>query len=192
MARNTAPAADEVEQLDEVEDIPDAPQSDQEAAGQGQADPSTAAAKAPKNPRWTPPEGYHTLVGFAKVVTARGLHTPRGADQPAEVKSQMVYSYARNAKKDDKFPQVFFNDANEPVASAREDGPGETLTFEEAKARGLHQAVKEDEGVAWWERKNARVTERAQNAAAKTTSKPAEAEVTEVEDGDAAEVVEAE
>jgi hypothetical protein len=79
----------------------------------------------------------------------------------------MVYSYAGNAPKEDKFPRVFFDESGNAVGSEREDGPGETLTFEQAKERNLKQAVKPEEGVAWWERKNSRVSGRAANAAEK-------------------------
>jgi hypothetical protein len=192
----------ELEDDDETETVVTA---DQEKAGQGQADPSKAASK-PKNPRWAPPEGFLTPVGFAKIVTERKLHTPRGASEPGEVSSQMVYSYAKNAPKTDKFPLTFFDaTSGEAVASSREDGPGETFDFPVAKERGLKQAVKVEDGIAWWERKNARVKERTANAATKAANKTEKGskasseptveaeddEVVEKFDGDSATAVEA-
>jgi hypothetical protein len=187
---------------DETETIP----SDQERAGQGPADPSKASTpKAPKNPRWAPPEGYLTPVGFAKVVTERKLHTPRGATAPAEVSSQMVYSYAKNSPASDKFPMTYFDASGNAVTEVN----GTEITGANFKELGVHQAVKVEEGVAWWERKNERVAARAQNAAAKAEKKvakgekPAQAaseavveaeddEVRELSDGDTASAVEAE
>jgi hypothetical protein len=205
---NTAVVEPEDVDVPDVEDDDDdetetVATSDQEKAGQGQADPSKAASK-PKNPRWAPPEGFLTPVGFAKIVTERKLHTPRGASEPGEVSSQMVYSYAKNSPKHDKFPLTFFDSEGNAVASSREEGPGETFDFPVAKERGLHQAVKVEDGIAWWERKNARVKERTANAASKaagkaekgskSTSEPVveaeDDEVRELSDGDSASAAE--
>jgi hypothetical protein len=198
MARNSTPTVDEPQELAEV-DVDQEPdeevvQSDQEKAGQGQADPGKAASK-PKNPRWAPPEGFVTLAGFAKVATEQGLHTPRGATEPTQVASQMIYSYEKNSPKTDYFPTVYFDEQGNAVASRREDGPGETITPEQAKERNLHQAVKIEDGVAWFKRKNERVSAKALNAqskaeksAANKAGKPADSaavqEAVEVEDAD--------
>src|SRR3954467_10020770 len=120
--RDNTAVADEVEtdQANTIDEVdlgePDETETvtDQQAAGQGKADPNKAAA-AKKNPRWTPPEGYVTLVKFAKVISERKLHTPRGASEPSDINSQMVYSYAGNAPKEDKFPRVFFDEGGNIV-----------------------------------------------------------------------------
>lgn len=108
-----------------------------------------SAPKAKKEPaRGDLPEGYVTPHQLAKVLTERKLHKNREGED-TEVRPQMVYSYMKNASKGDPFPI-------------------ETVTDSIGKER---QAVKLDEGVAWWERKNARVAERKQNAAAKAEAK---------------------
>jgi hypothetical protein len=135
------------------------------------------APKAPKEPkRGTLPEGYVTPVGLAGVLSERGLHQNRAGETVA-VQPQMVYSYIRSAPKDDP-------------------APVEIVTDSIGKER---QALQVDKAIAWWERKNARVSERKQNAAAKAQKKAENAakkeqaaseEVTEAEGTEA--VVEAE
>jgi hypothetical protein len=106
----------------------------------------TKEPKAKKEPaRGELPEGYVTPVGFAKVLGERGLQTDREGNVLKEVKPQMVYSYMKNAPKDDPFPT-------------------ETVTDSLGHER---QALKVDAGVAWWEKKNTRTAERKQNAKAK-------------------------
>jgi hypothetical protein len=195
MPRNSATVEPDVE-VDVPEDETDAPTETPAAATEEKA------TKAKSNPRWTPPEGYVTLAGFAKTATERKLHTPRGTSEPVEVKSQMIYSYEKNSPKTDKFPTVYFEEGkSEPVGSAREDGPGETLSADQAKERGLKQAVKIEDGVAWFERKNKRVSEKSANAAAKAAAKTEKGQsapeaaveaVVEVEDDDSADATEAE
>lgn len=132
------------------------------------------APKAKKQPaRGELPEGYVTPVGFAKIATERELHTAR--DGSHEVKPQMVYSYIKNAPKDDPFPIVEV-----------EDSLGKT-----------RQAVLPEEGIAWWERKNERVATKKANAAEKAAKKAAraaakEAEASEAEGEADVEVTEAE
>jgi ribosomal protein L12E/L44/L45/RPP1/RPP2 len=110
---------------------------------------STPAASKSKEPaRGQLPEGYVTPVGLAKVLTDRGLHTNREGEV-VKVAPQMVYSYIKNAPKDDPFPLT-------------------TVTDSIGKER---QAVLVEDAVAWWERKNARTAARKQNAAAKAAAK---------------------
>jgi predicted transcriptional regulator len=94
------------------------------------------------------PDGYVTPIGLAKVLTERGLHQNRQGET-VEVRPQMVYSYIKNAPKDDKFPS-------------------ETITDSIGKERN---AVQLEAGVQWWERKNARVAARKENAAKKAAAK---------------------
>jgi hypothetical protein len=165
-------------------DVPDTDEVDEVAESTTEA-PQTKDT-TPRNPRWTPPEGFSTLAGFAKHVTQAKLHTPRGASEPAAVPSQMVYSYAKNAPRDDPFPTKYFNSDNAVVDEVN----GNKITPENYKELGVHQAVNIEEGLAWWGRKNDRVAAKAQNAAQKAAKaadkgKPATADaVVEVEDGD--------
>jgi hypothetical protein len=76
------------------------------------------------------------------------MHTNRQGEV-AEVAPQMVYSYIKNASKEDPFPI-------------------ETITDSIGKER---QVVKLEAGLAWWERKNARAAERKANAAEKAQKK---------------------
>jgi hypothetical protein len=174
MARNKdtevlEPQGDVDVDLTEVEDDEtDTVPTDATGSPEGE---SKAPAK-PKNPRWTPPEGFVTLVGAAKVITDKGLYFPRGSETPGELPSQQVYSLANGSSKTDPFPETKFDD---------EGNQSET---------GQHRAVKVEDLVAWWERKNTRVKERAANAkdkAEKAKSKPAAtptAEVTEATEDD--------
>jgi hypothetical protein len=137
------------------------------------------ATEAPKEPkakaapkRGELPEGYVTPVQLAKVITEKGLHTDREGGH--EVKPQMVYSYIKNSPKEDPFPISTVTDS---IGVER-------------------QALLEDEGVAWWERKNERVAARKANAEQKATAKAERAAakaVAEAEgDESTAEVTEAE
>jgi hypothetical protein len=109
--------------------------------------------KAKKEPkRGDLPEGYVTPVGLAAILTERKLHTNRDGEI-VEVKPQMVYSYIKNASKEDPFPIETVKDS---IGAER-------------------QAVKVDEGVAWWTRKNERVAARKANAAEKAAKKEANA-----------------
>jgi hypothetical protein len=128
--------------------------ADVETPEEEQVDTPEASAegkepKAKKEPaRGELPEGYVTPIGLAKVLTERGLHTNRQGEV-VEVRPQMVYSYIKNAPKEDAFPS-------------------ETVTDSIGKERN---AVKLDAGVEWWERKNARVAQRKSNAAEKAAAK---------------------
>jgi predicted transcriptional regulator len=140
-SKNTA----DVETVDETEE------TNVQVDGQENAEEKAPKKKAePK--RGDLPEGYVTPIGLAKVLTERGLHQNR-AGETVEVRPQMVYSYIKNAPKDDAFPL-------------------ETVTDSIGKER---QAVKTEDGVAWWERKNSRVEARKANAKEKADKKAARA-----------------
>jgi hypothetical protein len=103
-------------------------------------------AKAKKEPaRGDLPEGYVTPVGFAKILGEKGLQKNREGEVVKDVKPQMVYSYIKNAPKDDPFPLENVKDSLD-------------------KER---QVVKTEAGITWWERKNKRTEERKANAKAK-------------------------
>lgn len=105
------------------------------------------AKKEKKPARGNLPEGVVTPVGFAKIVTERELHTDRKGGH--KVEPQMIYSYIRNAPKEDPFPlQVVTDD----------------LGVE-------RQVVNIEAGIEWWTRKNERVSARAANAAEKAEKK---------------------
>ena len=148
---------DDVDIEDEGEDVVDAPEAKEKVKKE----------KAPA--RGDLPEGYVTPVELAKVLTERKMHTNRQGEV-AEVKPQMVYSYIRNAPKDNAFPI-------------------ETVTDSNGKER---QAVKLEAGIEWWTAKNERTAARKANAANKeakkaerAAKKAAEAEAEEeVEDDD--------
>jgi len=138
-------------------------------------------AKAPKEPaRGDLPEGYVTPVGFAKIISepkdgnkenkepSNWYHTS-GKDGSHEVRPQMVYSYMKNAPKEDQFPVTTVKDSLE-------------------KDR---QVVKPEDGIAWWNRKNDRVGERKTNAANKAQAKADRAQKAEAEKAAEGEKVEA-
>jgi len=110
-----------------------------------------ATADAPKESKKSEPkrgqlpDGYVTPVGFAKILEQRGLQKDRDGNVLTEVRPQMVYSYKKNAPKDDPFPIEKVQDS---IGVERE-------------------ALKIDDGVAWWERKNKRVDDKKANAKAK-------------------------
>jgi hypothetical protein len=164
MARNRNQNAD-VETPDEV----DEPTATPEESGE-------KAPKAKKEPkRGELPEGYLTPVGLAKLLGERGLQKNRAGEVLSEVKPQMVYSYMKNAPKDDPFPVETVQDS---LGNDR-------------------QALKLDAGIEWWERKNKRTAERKENAKAKAEAKEKraaeKAAATEAEGSeDAGEVTEAE
>jgi len=123
---------------DEVEDT--------SGATEGTAEKPAKVVKQPA--RGDLPEGYVTPVGLAKILTEKGLHTDRsGAVVP--VAPQMVYSYIKNAPKDDKFPLESVKDS---LGKDRD-------------------AVLVTKAIEWWERKNKRVAERQANAKAKLEKK---------------------
>ena len=134
----------------EVEDVKDVKETKE-----------TKAKKEPK--RGDLPEGYVTPVGLAKELSEKKLHKNRDGET-VDVKPQMVYSYIKNATKDDPFPIETVKDS---IGAER-------------------QALKLEEGLAWWARKNERVEARKKNAADKAkkaeenkAKKAAEAEKSE-------------
>jgi hypothetical protein len=105
----------------------------------------TKEAKAKKEPkRGDLPEGYVTPVQLAKELSERKLHQNRDGET-VDVKPQMVYSYIKNASKDDPFPIETVKDS---IGADR-------------------QALKLEAGLEWWARKNERVAARKANAAEK-------------------------
>jgi hypothetical protein len=128
----------------ELEDISGAEGTDGDSGVTAESKP----AKEKKAPaRGDLPEGFVTPVGFATVVTDRELHTNKAGEHT--VPPQMVYSYIRNASKEDPFPVQHVND------SLGHD----------------RQVVSIEEGLAWWTRKNERVANRQANAQAKAAKK---------------------
>jgi hypothetical protein len=100
--------------------------------------------KAKERKRGDLPEGYVTPVGLAKALSEQTGTT---------IPPQMVYSYIKNAPKDDKL-------ALEEV----QDSVGATRS-----------ALRLQDGLDWWARKNERVTNRKANADAKKAAKEAKA-----------------
>lgn len=133
--------------IEEVEQVDTAAEETVEVKPDADTHENKAAQK--KQPaRGDLPEGYVTPVQLAKVLTEKGLHTDKNGEK-VEVKPQMVYSYMKNAPKDDPFPIEKVTDS---LGNER-------------------QAVLEEKGIAWWTRKNERVSTKRQNAADKATKK---------------------
>lgn len=129
------------------------------------------AKKAKEKARGDLPENFVTPVGFATILSARGLQKNRAGEVVTDVKPQMVYSYMKNAPQQDPFPI-------------------ETITDSLGKER---QVVDIEKGVEWWERKNARTDARKANAAEKAAKKAAKAaEKAAEDDSEEAEAVDAE
>ena len=152
MARDRGNTADpSIEDLaaPEVEDTSEL----EETNGPEASDKAKPEAKAKGPKRGKLPEGTVTPVGLAKILTEKKMHTNK-AGEVIEVKPQMVYSYMKNSSKDDRLE-----------------------THEVTDDAGVsRQVFKVDDAIAWWERKNKRVTERKANAAdkaAKAAAKPA-------------------
>jgi hypothetical protein len=140
--------------------------------------PKAAAKKEPA--RGDLPEDIVTPVGLAKLLSkpidgnaentdaSNFYHTDKNGGH--EVKPQMVYSYMKNASKEDPFPVI-----------TTEDSIGKQ-----------RQTVKVSEGLAWWSRKNERAAarkasaaEKAEKSAAAKAKKEAEAaNTTEAEAGE--------
>src|SRR3954451_5580176 len=119
-------------------DVEEVPADVEETTPEG----TETAPKAKAEPkRGQLPDGVLTPVGFAKILGERGLQTNREGEVLKEVKPQMVYSYIKNAPKDDPFPLETVNDS---IGASR-------------------QVVNIEAGVAWWERKNKRTSERSAN-----------------------------
>jgi hypothetical protein len=142
-------------------DTPDVetPTTDESELEQTNATPaegeSTDKPKAaPKEPaRGDLPEGYVTPVGFAKILGEKGLQKNREGEVLKVVAPQQVYSYIKNAPKDDAFPM-------------------ETVKDSIGKER---QAFKTEAGLEWWNRKNERVAAKSANAKAKAEKRAAAA-----------------
>jgi hypothetical protein len=143
----------DVETVEETEEV---------ATPEASAEKKATKKSEPK--RGDLPEGYVTPVGLAKILGERGLQKNRAGEVLTEVKPQMVYSYIKNAPKDDQFPL-------EDV----EDSKGNTRS-----------AVKVDAAIEWWERKNARTAERSANAAKKAEAK-AQRAAAKAEEGESSE-----
>jgi hypothetical protein len=141
----------------------------EETAGEAQGPEATGDAapkekKAKKEPaRGALPEGYVTPVGLATELSkpidgnadnkdnSNYYHTDKNGEHL--VRPQMVYSYKKNAPKDDPFPSETVKDS---LGHDRE-------------------ALKLADGLAWWARKNERVAAKKANAAAKAAKKEANA-----------------
>jgi len=145
--------------------------------GSDKAPTDPKAAKAKKESTRPPvPEGFISPVQFAKLLgehlTAKARETNPEAEA-IEVRPQVVYSYIKNNDASSKNP-----------FPCRTDVPGRAIV------------LKADEGLAWWDEKNARVAkskaDRAAAAAAKAkkaeTSPQAAAETGEVATGQVEEV----
>ena len=173
MARSNRGGVDEVDapEVEYVTDETDEVETVEESSN-GEAPKEPKAKKEPA--RGDLEEGIVTPVQFAKVLTERKLHTDKNGSH--EVKPQMVYSYIRNASKEDPAPFATHTDS---IGKER-------------------FSAKLEDALAWWERKNQRVSERKANAQAKAQKKAENAakkaeqgeEVTEAEGTE--EVVEAE
>jgi hypothetical protein len=179
MARGTQTETPAVDTAGEV-DIPAATVDDGTEAvdATGAAEGTSTPAKAAKEPaRGDLPEGYVTPVGFAKELSKpkdgnaentaddNFRHTDKNGSH--EVKPQMVYSYMRNASKENPFPIETVKD------SLNHD----------------RQALKLEAGLAWWDAKNARVAERKANAAAKEQKKAEKASQAGATNEDGSQVV---
>jgi hypothetical protein len=145
---------DPVELDDNFDDVEEVDEPEEEI----DASETTTEAKAEKEPakpkRGDLPEGWVTPIQFAKVLGEKGLHTDRDGNVVDEVKPQMVYSYMKNSPKDDRLEPTDIKDSNDVTRSA----------------------LKLDDALAWWERKNARAAERKANAAEKAKKSAAKAE----------------
>jgi hypothetical protein len=147
--RNTTVSTETVEPVDV--DVDETDETEEVAA------PTEVPAAKETKPKKEPVRGeLHadmvTPVGLAKVISERKLHKNRDGEI-VDVAPQMVYSYIKNAPKDDPFPFVegYVDQASKP-----------------------RQAAKVEDAVAWWVRKTERAASRKTNAAEKA-AKPAKA-----------------
>jgi len=121
----------------------------------GDETPKVKAEKAPVAPkRGDLPDGWVTPVAFAKYMTENQLHHDKEGNV-AELRPQVVYSYIKNAPKDNPFPNS-------------ELGKLKTIEDSNGIARG---AFKLADGLAWWEDRKQRAEARKANAAAKAEKK---------------------
>lgn len=155
---HAAVAAPEVEDFDvdvdtdleEVEDV----------AGLEEDAPKAKAEKAPAAPkRGDLADGWVTPVAFAKYMTENQLHHDKDGNV-AELKPQVVYSYIKNAPKDNPFPNS--------------DGQGGLKKVKDSNdvERG---AFLLSEGLEWWENRKKKAAERKAAAAEKAAKKTAKA-----------------
>jgi hypothetical protein len=136
-----------VEDDTEVEDLLDTDSVDEAPAATEEAAPKEKKAKAePK--RGDLPAGYVTPIGLTRELNERNLCLDKNGDVKVG-KPQETYSYINNAPKEHPFPLVEVEDS---VGTKR-------------------SVVLLEEGIAWWEAKNARTAERRANAQAKREKK---------------------
>jgi hypothetical protein len=146
------PIADELEAADVDLDVEEPDEDVEETDG---TEATTDEAKEPAKPkRGDLPEGFVTPIQFAKILGEKGLHKNREGVVQTEVKPQMVYSYMKNSPKEDRLETIAVKDSN----------------------GNERQALKLDEALAWWGRKNERADQRKQNAAEKAQKQVAKAE----------------
>jgi hypothetical protein len=146
----------------DVDTTTDANDEAEEVAAQTETPAEKPAAKAAKEKaRGDLPEGKITPVGLAKVINERQLHRNRDG-AVVELLPQMVYSYIKNAPKDDPYP-------------------GETVTDSLSKSRDNVANI--EDAVAWWIRKTERAAARKANASAKAEKKAATPEASAPADG---------
>jgi hypothetical protein len=158
--------SDDVSDLDV--DAPDGDEAEDTVAEGTEAAPTDKPTKAKKESTRPPvPEGYISPVQFAKVLTEHKIKNGT-LEEGKVIAPQVVYSYIKNNPADGKYP-----------FPARTDVEGRALV------------LKADEGLKWWDEKDARVkaqkTAKAQRDAAKAnaaqTSSQAAAETGEVATG---------
>jgi hypothetical protein len=160
----------ELEQTNDGDLDVDAPDDAEDTVEEGTATtPTDKPAKAKKESTRPPvPEGFISPVTFAKILTEH-KRANGTLDGDKVIAPQVVYSYIKNNPADGKYP-----------FPARTDVPGRALV------------LKADEGLAWWDEKDARVKAQktakaekdAKKLAAAQTSTQAAAETGEVATGE--------
>jgi hypothetical protein len=164
MARKGRTQTMSIETVDQDVDVDVTSDAEEEVTVEATTPAEKPAPKAKKEPkRGDLPENYITPVGLARVITERKLHTNRDGEI-AELAPQMVYSYIKNAPKNDQFPFA---------KTTLEDGTEVDGIKDSVGA--LRPAAKLDEALAWWERKKARAGARKANAAEKASKKETKA-----------------
>jgi hypothetical protein len=140
--------AEDLTEDDEVDLDVEEPDADQEDVEEVAAEEKAETQKVGEKPkRGDLPEGWVTPIQFAKILGEKGLHTDRDGNVVKEVKPQMVYSYMKNSPQSDRLQTTEVTDSN----------------------GNKRAALKVEDAIAWWERKNARAATRKSNAAAKAT-----------------------
>jgi len=136
-------AIDTADEIDLDVEEPDADVEDVDEVAEGPTADKPAKPKEDAKPkRGDLPTGYVTPIGFAKILGEKGLHTDRDGNVVKDVKPQMVYSYMKNSPQSDRLETTAVKDSN----------------------GNERQALKIDEAIKWWERKNERAAQRKQNA----------------------------